>query len=93
MTLSRHDKFAFVPKRCDKCNRLFIFEPYNTWHKWIWCPGCSSIEMIECKECEEKKIRDKWKKNPLWGTKTEQTFFDEFVEKENTNEKETVQKS
>lgn len=26
MTITYYDKFAFIPKRCNKCNRLFIFE-------------------------------------------------------------------
>ena len=28
MTITYYDKFAFIPKRCNKCNRLFIFEGY-----------------------------------------------------------------
>lgn len=33
MTITYYDKFAFLPKRCSKCNRLFIFEEYNIYYK------------------------------------------------------------
>lgn len=28
MTITMYDRFAFLPKRCSKCNRLFIWEGY-----------------------------------------------------------------
>jgi hypothetical protein len=53
MTLSRsrYDKFALLPKRCDKCRRTFIFEGYDV-HYSMTSPvfGCG-IELVICKEC------------------------------------------
>ena len=33
MTITYYDKFASLPKRYSKCNRLFIFEEYNIYYK------------------------------------------------------------
>ena len=53
MTLSRnrYDKFAFLPKRCDKCRRTFIFEGYDV-HYSMFGYG---IELVKCKECMDLK--------------------------------------
>lgn len=50
MTITYNDSFAFLPKRCDICNRLFVFEMYNYFYvevgidrhsqKWIKCKRC-----------------------------------------------------
>lgn len=55
MTISYYDKYAIIPKRCSKCNRLFLFEGYNLFYREL---GRDSIEMIKCKKCidNNKKI-------------------------------------
>ena len=55
MTITKYDRFAIIPKRCDKCNRLFWLEPYNIFGRAIGIGGYS-IEYIECKNCA-KKVR------------------------------------
>ena len=55
MTLNRHDKFAFLPKKCDKCRRTFIFEPYDIYYKFLGIPNISDLELIKCRECIEKE--------------------------------------
>lgn len=50
MTLTKYDKFAVVPKRCNRCNRLFWLEPYNIHYKTVGI-GCQSIIEVECKFC------------------------------------------
>ena len=52
MTITYYDKFAFLSKRCSKCNRLFIFEEYNIYYKMAaygW-----DIKQIKCKVCTDK---------------------------------------
>lgn len=53
MTITRYDGIAIFPKRCDKCNRLFWLEPYNTNYKYVLI-GCP-IKYIKCIECIEKE--------------------------------------
>ena len=57
MTISKHDRYAILPTRCDKCNRLFIFEPYNFYYIGGW--SGFSIKQKKCLYCirkeEEKK--------------------------------------
>ena len=53
MTITYNDGFAFLPKRCDICNRLFIFEPYNCFYTEVGI-DCFSLKWIKCKMC----IRD-----------------------------------
>lgn len=50
MTITKYDRVAILPKRCDKCNRLFWLEPYNIFYKTIGI-GDYSIKQIECKIC------------------------------------------
>lgn len=60
MTLMRYDKFALLPKRCYRCNRLFWLEPYNVYERDI-APSVSILKMIICEEClkeKEKKRND-----------------------------------
>ena len=55
MTITTFDKFAILPKRCNKCNRLFIFEPYDIYYKEV---GIScNLKQIKCRECK-KKIKE-----------------------------------
>ena len=53
MTITKYDKFAFIPIRCSKCNRLFIFEWYNWWERDI-SPCCPPLKIIKCKHCINK---------------------------------------
>lgn len=56
MTITTHDRIAILPKRCDKCNRLFWLEPYNVLYKYNNILG-SSISYIECTKCESKRMK------------------------------------
>ncbi len=53
MKLTKKDKFAMLPKRCNKCNTLFIFEWYNNYYK-IFGIGDYHLEQVKCKRCVEK---------------------------------------
>lgn len=52
MTITYYDKFAFLPKRCNKCNRLFIFEEYNIYYKMAIYDF--DLKQIKCKNCVDK---------------------------------------
>jgi len=54
MTITYFDKIAILPKRCDKCNRLFIFEPYNSEYVSV-CMGDFHYHEVTCKFCVKKK--------------------------------------
>lgn len=56
MTITNYDGVAILPKRCDRCNRLFWLEPYNTYYRTVGIE-CLSLKYIECKNCigKEKK--------------------------------------
>lgn len=55
MTLSRsrYDKFAFLPKRCDKCRRTFIFEGYDVHYSYPLMYSLLGYDtgLVTCKEC------------------------------------------
>lgn len=53
MTITKYDRVAIIPKRCDKCNRLFWLEPYNTYYKIVGI-DLYSLNQIECKNCIDK---------------------------------------
>lgn len=53
MTITYYDKFAFIPKRCNKCNRLFIFEGYNIYYKQVGFEYFD-LKQIKCKNCIDK---------------------------------------
>lgn len=53
MTITTHDRFALTPKRCNKCNRLFIFEPYDIYYKQVGL-DYFDLKQIKCKKCEQK---------------------------------------
>ena len=55
MTLYR---FALIPKTCDICDRMFIFEKYFTFPKMVGIEQ-KSIKLIECKKCHEKNKNNK----------------------------------
>lgn len=54
MTISKYDKYAILPKRCNKCNRLFILEPYNIYYKQVGIPSYD-LKQIKCLECINKQ--------------------------------------
>lgn len=59
MTITKHDGIAILPKRCNKCNRLFWLECYDTYYKYKDVGvGRPSVKGIECLECIGKeKVR------------------------------------
>lgn len=54
MTITYNDGFAFLPKRCSICNRLFIFEEYDIYYKMVGIE-CYSLKQIKCVKCKEKE--------------------------------------
>lgn len=51
MKITKYDKFAFLPKRCDECRTLFVFEHYNIFHR----PPFLVWDLNRCKRCVKKK--------------------------------------
>lgn len=62
MTITKYDGVAIIPKRCDKCNRLFWLEPYNISYKTVGVDS-HSLELIECKKCVESEVKPNDRKN------------------------------
>lgn len=58
MTITKYDRFAILPKRCDRCNRLFWLEPYNIFYKLVGIESYS-LKQIECKNCIDKAEKEK----------------------------------
>ena len=58
MTITDKDGFALLPKRCDKCNRLFWFEPYWVYYKEVGIERYS-LKQIKCKNHGERKGEEK----------------------------------
>lgn len=56
MTITKYDRFAYTPKRCDKCNRLFWFEHYDIYYKEVGIEHYS-LKHIKCKKCIETDER------------------------------------
>lgn len=54
MTLSYYDKFAFLPKRCNKCNRLFWLEWYSSFVK-PFPNEADFYNHLLCKKCYNRK--------------------------------------
>ena len=52
MTITNYDRFALIPQRCNKCNRLFIFEPYDIYYKKVGI-GYFDLKQVKCKKCKE----------------------------------------
>lgn len=50
MTITYYDKIAILPKRCDKCNRLFWLEPYNIFYKYVGIE-CYPLKQVKCINC------------------------------------------
>ena len=53
MTITKYYGFALFPKRCSKCNRLFILEPYDIYYKQVGI-NYYSLKQIKCLECIKK---------------------------------------
>ena len=53
MTITTHDGLAILPKRCNRCNRLFWLEQYNVYYKEVGIEHYS-LKQIECLICEGK---------------------------------------
>jgi hypothetical protein len=53
MTITKYDRVAILPKRCDRCNRLFWLEPYNIFYKTVGIEAYS-LKQIACKNCVGK---------------------------------------
>ena len=58
MTITKHDGIAIIPKRCDKCNRLFWLEPYDVFYKMVGVEYYS-LKRIKCIECIKAESEDK----------------------------------
>ena len=50
MTITKHDGVAILPKRCNRCNRLFWLEPYNIFYILVGIEEYP-LKQIECKNC------------------------------------------
>lgn len=50
MTITKYDGLAILPKRCDKCNRLFWLEPYNIFYETVGIEEYP-LKQIACKNC------------------------------------------
>ena len=57
MTITNYGRVAIIPKRCDRCKRLFWLEPYNISYKTVGIESYS-LEQIECKNCIRKAERE-----------------------------------
>ena len=53
MTITKHDRIAIIPTRCDYCNRLFIFEPYNIHYREVGIE-CYDLKQRKCLKCMNK---------------------------------------
>ena len=50
MTITKYDGVAILPKRCNKCNRLFWLESYNVFHILVGIENYP-LKQIKCKNC------------------------------------------
>ena len=50
MTITKHDRIALIPTRCDYCNRLFIFEPYDIRYREVGIEHYD-LKQRKCLEC------------------------------------------
>ena len=53
MTITKYDGVAILPKRCDRCNRLFWLEPYNIFYELLLIERYP-FKQIVCKKCIDK---------------------------------------
>lgn len=56
MTITHADGYAFIPKRCDDCRRLFWLEPYYTYTRFVGI-GQVALKQTMCLECKHRKDR------------------------------------
>lgn len=57
MTITRWDKTALLPKRCDECNRLFWLEGYKVRTIMVGIEDYP-LEWIVCRECADGERKD-----------------------------------
>lgn len=50
MTITKYDRIAIIPTRCNNCNRLFIFEPYNIHYREVGVE-CYDLKQRKCLKC------------------------------------------
>lgn len=55
MTLTYADGFAFIPKRCNCCNRLFWFESFYVFYRAVGIENYS-LKQIKCKRCKNNNV-------------------------------------
>ena len=53
--LIKYDRFAILPKRCGKCGRKFIWEPYNIYYTDVGIEHYH-LKQVCCRECPVDKI-------------------------------------
>jgi phage FluMu protein Com len=53
MTIMYADSFAFMPKKCNKCSRLFWLEPYFISYREVGIEHYP-LKQIRCKHCKNK---------------------------------------
>lgn len=56
MTITKYDGLAIIPKRCDKCNRLFWLESYSIYYKEVGIESYS-LKQIKCMECIKNECK------------------------------------
>lgn len=63
MTITKYDRFAFLPTRCDWCNRLFVWEGFNEHYREVPTVIGGDVALYKCWKCEEseKKRNIDWK--------------------------------
>lgn len=75
MTITYHDDFALTPKRCNRCNRLFIFEPFDIFYKEVGIEH-HSLKQIKCINClRAAKHQDFFKNRELTPITTPDNCF------------------
>lgn len=57
MTITKYDRFALLPKRCDQCNRVFWLEGYNIHTRMVGIENYP-LDWIVCKECSQGERED-----------------------------------
>gem|GEM_PF-4352461 len=79
MTITYKDGFALIPKRCDKCHRLFWLEPYSVYYKEVGIEHYS-LKQIKCKNHSESKGENgKMNIGDLWRRKTDEELANSLL--------------
>lgn len=56
MTITKYDRFALLPKRCDIGNRLFWLESYNIFYREVGIEH-RDLKQIRCKCCHQGRTK------------------------------------